>query len=67
MFAVNFKKHKRLFENNPLIKNRKKFLGVAFFKKATSFEAFWKKLHQKLLLFQEVIGLTFSNNLSLDA
>ena len=50
MFAVNFKKHKRLFENNPLIKNRKKFLGVAFFKKATSFEAFLEKASPKTFI-----------------
>ncbi|WP_165829206.1 hypothetical protein [Novacetimonas pomaceti] len=38
----------RLFENNPLIKN-KNFWVSPFFKKVTSFEAFYKKLHQKLL------------------
>ncbi|MEG3349046.1 hypothetical protein IFJ82_06870 [Novacetimonas hansenii] len=38
-----------LFENNSLIKNKKSFWVLPFFRKAASSEAFWKKLHQKLL------------------
>ncbi|MHB0823154.1 MULTISPECIES: hypothetical protein [Novacetimonas] len=40
---------KRVFGNKPLMKNRKSFWVSPFFKKATSSEAFWKKLHQKPL------------------
>ncbi|WP_165829227.1 hypothetical protein [Novacetimonas pomaceti] len=39
----------KLFENSPLTKNDRSFRVLPFSKKATSFEAFWKKLHQKLL------------------
>ena len=55
---------KGLFENNRLIKSRKSFWVSPFFKKAASFEAFWKKLHQKLLLFHDLIGFTFSKSVS---
>jgi len=46
-----------------LIKNKKSFWVLPFFRKAASFEAFWKKLHQKPLLFQYVIEYDFSNSL----
>ncbi|MBL7235942.1 MAG: hypothetical protein JJK57_05200 [Komagataeibacter hansenii] len=39
----------RVFENNPLINNMKNLWVPPFSKKAVSFEAFWKKLHQKPL------------------
>ncbi|MBL7236209.1 MAG: hypothetical protein JJK57_06565 [Komagataeibacter hansenii] len=39
----------RVFENNALIKNKESFWVLTFSKKAVSSEAFWKKLHQKLL------------------
>ncbi|MBV1833008.1 hypothetical protein [Novacetimonas pomaceti] len=39
----------KLFENSPLTKNDKSFRVSPFCKKATSFEAFWEKLRQKLL------------------
>jgi len=38
-----------VFENNALIKNKESFWVLPFSKKAASSEAFWKKLHQKLL------------------
>jgi len=57
-------KSQRLFENKPLIKNKKSFWVPPFFKKVVSFEAFWKNLHQKLFLFQYVIAPDFLNSLS---
>ncbi|WEQ56319.1 hypothetical protein LV564_04270 [Komagataeibacter nataicola] len=55
--------YKRLFENKSLIKNKKSFRVSPFFKKTTSSEDFWKKLHQKLFLFQDIIEPDFSNSL----
>ncbi|WP_153472500.1 hypothetical protein [Komagataeibacter medellinensis] len=51
MISENSKKQvtERLFENKSLIKNKKSFWVSPFFKTAASSEAFWKKLHQKLL------------------